>query len=57
MKVDFAKYADGLVPAVIQDFHTQKVLMLGFMNAEALPTNRTNRSHNFLQPHKKTPLD
>ena len=36
MRVDFAKYADGLVPAVIQDFNTQKVLMLGFMNAEAL---------------------
>lgn len=36
MKVDFSKYADGLVPAIIQDFHTQKVLMLGFMNAESL---------------------
>lgn len=36
MNVDFAKYADGLVPAVVQDFTTQKVLMLGFMNAEAL---------------------
>jgi len=35
MKVDFAKYADGLVPAIIQDFGTQKVLMLGFMNEEA----------------------
>lgn len=35
MKVDFKKYADGLVPAVVQDFHTQKVLMLGFMNEEA----------------------
>lgn len=36
MKVDFKKYADGLVPAVVQDFATQKVLMLGFMNEEAL---------------------
>lgn len=36
MKIDFAKYADGLVPAIVQDFHTHKVLMLGFMNAEAL---------------------
>ncbi|MDQ3683592.1 MAG: bifunctional phosphoribosyl-AMP cyclohydrolase/phosphoribosyl-ATP diphosphatase HisIE [Bacteroidota bacterium] len=36
MKVDFKKYADGLVPAVVQDFTTQKVLMLGFMNEEAL---------------------
>jgi phosphoribosyl-ATP pyrophosphohydrolase/phosphoribosyl-AMP cyclohydrolase len=36
MKVDFKKYANGLVPAVVQDFTTQKVLMLGFMNEEAL---------------------
>lgn len=36
MKPDFKKYADGLVPAIIQDFKTGKVLMLGFMNEEAL---------------------
>ncbi|KIC93417.1 bifunctional phosphoribosyl-AMP cyclohydrolase/phosphoribosyl-ATP diphosphatase HisIE [Flavihumibacter solisilvae] len=36
MKVEFGKYADGLVPAIVQDNQTQKVLMLGFMNEEAL---------------------
>jgi phosphoribosyl-ATP pyrophosphohydrolase/phosphoribosyl-AMP cyclohydrolase len=36
MKIDFNKYSDGLVPAIIQDFKTQKVLMLGFMNDEAV---------------------
>jgi phosphoribosyl-AMP cyclohydrolase / phosphoribosyl-ATP pyrophosphohydrolase len=36
MKVDFDKYADGLVPAVVQDANTNKVLMLGFMNEAAL---------------------
>ncbi|MEP7144061.1 MAG: bifunctional phosphoribosyl-AMP cyclohydrolase/phosphoribosyl-ATP diphosphatase HisIE [Ferruginibacter sp.] len=36
MKVEFSKYADGLVPAIIQDGITGKVLMLGFMNEEAL---------------------
>jgi phosphoribosyl-ATP pyrophosphohydrolase/phosphoribosyl-AMP cyclohydrolase len=36
MNVDFGKYGDGLVPAIIQDVTTQKVLMLGFMNQEAL---------------------
>lgn len=36
MTVDFEKYADGLVPAIIQDAVTGKVLMLGFMNAAAL---------------------
>lgn len=35
MKVDFDKM-NGLVPAIIQDSYTSKVLMLGFMNPEAL---------------------
>lgn len=35
MKPDFSKYNDGLVPAIIQDDTTGKVLMLGFMNAPA----------------------
>ena len=29
------KYADGLIPAVIQDRHNGKVLMLGYMNDES----------------------
>jgi phosphoribosyl-ATP pyrophosphohydrolase/phosphoribosyl-AMP cyclohydrolase len=36
MKIDYSKYADGLVPAIVQDFDTDKVLMLGFMNEAAL---------------------
>jgi len=36
MTIDFAKYADGLAPVIVQDFQTQKVLMLGFMNHAAL---------------------
>ncbi|HEV3249324.1 MAG TPA: bifunctional phosphoribosyl-AMP cyclohydrolase/phosphoribosyl-ATP diphosphatase HisIE [Puia sp.] len=36
MEVDFRKYDNGLVPAIIQDYSTSKVLMLGFMNEEAL---------------------
>lgn len=36
MKLDFSKYTDGLIPAIIQDAKTNKVLMLGFMNEEAL---------------------
>lgn len=35
MKIDFQKYSDSLVPAIVQDSRTQRVLMLGFMNAEA----------------------
>jgi len=36
MNVNFDKSPDGLVPAVIQDNDTNKVLMLGYMNREAL---------------------
>ena len=44
MNIQFAKYADGLVPAVVQDQVTRRVLMVGFMNAEALDrTIETNR--------------
>lgn len=35
MKPDFKKSPDGLVPAIIQDAETNKVLMLGYMNKEA----------------------
>ena len=34
MELDFDKM-NGLVPAIIQDNETRKVLMLGFMNKEA----------------------
>ena len=34
MRLDFKKL-DGLVPAVIQDHETGRVLMVGFMNEEA----------------------
>lgn len=36
MTIDFSKYSDGLVPVIVQDNATAKVLMLGFMNEEAL---------------------
>jgi len=35
MKIDFKK-GNGLVPAIIQDWSTNKLLMLGYMNEEAL---------------------
>ena len=34
MTIDFAK-GNGLVPAIVQDAETRKVLMLGYMNEEA----------------------
>ncbi|MEM0516794.1 bifunctional phosphoribosyl-AMP cyclohydrolase/phosphoribosyl-ATP diphosphatase HisIE [Aequorivita flava] len=44
MEIDFKKYNDGLVPAIIQDTLTSKVLMLGYMNEEAfLKTNQSKQ--------------
>jgi len=41
MKIDFAK-GDGLVPAIVQNSETEQVLMLGYMNQEAIDkTNET----------------
>lgn len=43
MKVDFTK-GDGLVPVIVQDNETKNVLMLGYMNQEALTkTLETNK--------------
>ena len=36
MNLDFNKNKDGLVPAIIQDDLTSKVLMLGYLNKESL---------------------
>lgn len=36
LTVNFGKSPEGLVPAVVQDNVTEKVLMLGYMNQEAL---------------------
>jgi phosphoribosyl-ATP pyrophosphohydrolase/phosphoribosyl-AMP cyclohydrolase len=36
MQPDYKKYKDGLVPVIVQDHETHHVLMLGFMNEEAL---------------------
>jgi phosphoribosyl-AMP cyclohydrolase len=39
--MDFSKL-DGLVPAVVQDADSLEVLMVGFMNADALERTRTS---------------
>jgi len=34
-RIDFAK-GNGLIPAIIQDYYSNKVLMLGYMNKKSL---------------------
>ena len=53
MEINFSKYNDGLVPAVIQDELTNKVLMLGFMNQEALDKTRASGKVTFYSRSKK----
>jgi phosphoribosyl-ATP pyrophosphohydrolase/phosphoribosyl-AMP cyclohydrolase len=51
MKIDFTK-SDGLVPAIIQDASTNKVLMLGYMNAEALAKTEADKRVTFFSRSK-----
>lgn len=51
MNLDFQKMG-GLVPAIIQDEQTSKVLMLGFMNEEALKKTEESRKVTFFSRTK-----
>ena len=52
MKIDFNKNADGLVPAIIQDATSKNVLMLGFMNQEALEITQNTKKVTFFSRSK-----
>jgi phosphoribosyl-ATP pyrophosphohydrolase/phosphoribosyl-AMP cyclohydrolase len=51
MNLDFDK-GSGLIPAVIQDVATNKVLMLGFMNQEALDKTQKEKKVTFFSRSK-----
>lgn len=53
MNLDFQKYADGLVPAIIQDAESGRVLMLGFMNGEALAATEASGRVTFYSRSKQ----
>jgi len=42
MKIEFDKYTDSLVPVIVQDARTLRVLMLGFMNEEAYEQTKSS---------------
>ena len=52
MKPDFTKYENGLMPAIIQDAKTKTVLMLGFMNEEALEKTKELKKVTFFSRSK-----
>ena len=53
MKPEFSKYADGLVPTIVQDAATNKILMLGFMNEEAFNKTNVEQKVSFYSRSKK----
>ncbi|WP_028524315.1 bifunctional phosphoribosyl-AMP cyclohydrolase/phosphoribosyl-ATP diphosphatase HisIE [Runella limosa] len=53
MEINFSKSPDGLVPAVVQDEETGKVLMVGYMNAEALAKTEAEKVVTFFSRSKQ----
>jgi phosphoribosyl-AMP cyclohydrolase / phosphoribosyl-ATP pyrophosphohydrolase len=52
MNLNYNKYADKLVPAIVQDAVTGKVLMLGFMNEEAVSKTLSEKKVTFYSRSK-----
>ena len=52
MTIDFSKHPDGLVPAIVQDANTKCVLMLGYMNQEAVTKTQEKRQVTFFSRSK-----
>ena len=55
-ELDFDKLG-GLIPAVVQNASDGEVLMVGFMNQEALASHAHRRLRHLLQPHPPEALD
>ena len=53
MIVNFKKSPDGLIPAVIQDIETNKVLMLGYMNEQSLERTKKEGKVTFFSRSKQ----
>ena len=53
MTIDFDKNSDGLVPAIIQDAMTKNVLMLGYMNDDALRKTEATKKVTFFSRSKQ----
>ena len=52
MNLDFNKNKDGLIPAIIQDSATKNILMLGYMNQEAVELTLSSKKVHFFSRSK-----
>ena len=53
MELNFSKSPDGLLPAIVQDAKTKTVLMLGYMNEEALQHTQASGKVTFFSRSKQ----
>ena len=53
MELNFSKSPDGLLPAIVQDATTKTVLMLGYMNEEALQHTQASGKVTFFSRSKQ----
>ncbi|MCF1191715.1 bifunctional phosphoribosyl-AMP cyclohydrolase/phosphoribosyl-ATP diphosphatase HisIE [Mangrovimonas sp. AS39] len=53
MTIDFSKNENGLVPAIIQDAETKKVLMLGYMNEDSYQKTMSTKLVTFYSRSKQ----
>lgn len=53
MTINFSKHPNGLVPAIVQDASTKRVLMLGYMNQEAVNATQEKQQVTFYSRSKK----
>jgi phosphoribosyl-ATP pyrophosphohydrolase/phosphoribosyl-AMP cyclohydrolase len=53
MTIDYSKYTDGLVPAVVQHWKDRRILMVGFMNEAALAETRQSGHVTFYSRSKQ----
>lgn len=52
MKIDFTKNENGLIPAIVQDNTSKNVLMLGYMNQEAVDKTLETKKVTFFSRSK-----
>ena len=52
MTIDYSKHTDGLIPAIVQDAQTRNVLMLGYMNADAVAKTQESKQVTFFSRSK-----
>ena len=53
MTIDYSKNPEGLVPAIVQDAQTRVVLMLGYMNADAVAKTQETKHVTFYSRSKQ----